>query len=146
MKRSFVLFAFLSLVYAGCASQQDSGPPVTVHLTPLDTVSDLFYFPGPIGLRYGITVSNPTNEPVTLRRLDLNTVGTGAYFLRSGSTPMNVKVAPNSSATFSISTWGRARGGYLSASEPVTIQGRAYFDGPNGPFVKLFQQNIMPGA
>lgn len=146
MKRAFVLFALLSLVLAGCASQQDSGPPVTVHLAALDSASDLFYFPGPIGLRYGITVANPTKDAITLRRLEINTVGTGAYFLRSGSTPMNVKVAPNASATFSISTWGRARGGYLSANEPVTIQGRAYFDGPGGPFVKLFQQNVMPGA
>jgi hypothetical protein len=74
-----------------------------------------------------VLVQNPTSQPITLRRMELNSAGSGAYFIRSGSTPMNVKVAANASATFSISTWGRARDGYLSAAEPVVIQGRAFF-------------------
>ena len=110
MKHAFALFALFTFVLAGCASQQDSGPAVTVHLAPLDTASDLFYFPGPIGLRYAVAVSNPTNAPITLRRLEINTVGTGAYYLRSGSTPMNVKIGANGNATFSnVVIWSSNR-------------------------------------
>lgn len=146
MKHAFAALAVLFLA-AGCASQQDSGPAVTVRIAAVDTASDLFYFPGPISLRFAVAVSNPTNEPITLRRLDIRSVGSGAYALRANSTPMNVKIAPNTSATFSISTWGRSRGGYLNSTEPVVLQGTAYFDrpGPGGTFVKIFQQNVLPG-
>ena len=146
MKHALVLFALVAAL--GCASpQQDPGPSVTVRIAPLDTNSDMFYFRGPIGLRYAVEVTNPTDETITLRRLDLHTPagGGGAYALSADSTPMNVKVAPKSNAMFSISTWGRSRGGYLYAGEPVVIQGTAYFDSPKGPFVKIFQQNVVPG-
>ncbi len=145
MRHTTALFAILSLAaFGACASsQQGAGPPVSVHIAPVETSSDLFYFPGPIGLRYGVEVSNPSNEPVTLRRLDLHSFGGGAYALRANSTPMNVRVPAGASKTFSISTWGRARGGYLSAGEPVVLQGTAYFDSPKGPFVKLFQENVQ---
>jgi hypothetical protein len=142
MKRAVVLLSVLAVL--GCASQHDSGPPVTINLAPLDTMSDLFYFPGPVSLRFQVSVSNPTSETVTVRRLDLRSVAGGAYHLRGQSTPINVKIAPNSTATFTISTWGYARGGYITSAEPVTIQGTAYFDSPSGQFVKIFQQNIIP--
>jgi hypothetical protein len=145
MRHTIALFAILSLTtFGACASsQQGSGPPVSVRIAPLDTASDLFYFRGPIGLRYGVEVSNPSNEPVTLRRLDLHSAGGGAYALRANSTPLKVQVPPGAAKTFSISTWGRARGGYLNAGEPVILQGTAYFDSPKGPFVKLFQENVQ---
>ena len=145
MRHTIALFAIISLTaFGACASQKGSGPPVSVRIAPLDTTSDLFYFRGPIGLRYGVEVSNPSNEPVTLRRLDLHSAGGGAYALRADSTPMKVKVPPGASKTFSISTWGRARGGFINAGEPVILQGTAYFDSPRGPFVKLFQENVVP--
>ncbi len=143
MKRAFVLLALIASL--ACASSHDSGPPVVVRLAPLDMNSSAFYFRGPIGLRYAVEVSNPADETVTLRRLDLRSTGGGAYSLRADSTAMNVKVAPKSNATFAITTWGRSRGGEISSSEPVIIQGTAFFDSPKGPFVKIFQQNVVPG-
>ncbi len=143
MKHAIVLFALVAAL--GCASTHDSGPPVIVRLAPLDTNSNSFFFRGPIGLRYAVEVSNAADETVTLRRLDLRSTGGGAYSLRADSTPMNVKVAPKSNATFAITTWGRSRGGEISSGEPVVIQGTAYFDSPKGPFVKIFQENVVPG-
>jgi hypothetical protein len=143
MKRALVLAALVAL--CGFSSlQAASGPAVVVRLAPLDTNSNSFYFRGPVGLRYAVEISNPADETVTLRRLDLRSEGGGAYFVRANSTPMNVRVAPKSNATFAINTWGRSLGGELRSDEPVTIIGRAYFDSPRGTFVKLFQTNVMP--
>jgi hypothetical protein len=143
MKHAFVLLALVATL--GCASSQDEGPAVAVRIAPIDTSSDLFTYRGPIVLRYAVEVSNPTDQPITLRRLDLRTAGTGPYTLNSGSTPMNVQVAANAMGTFSIQTYGRSRGSLVGATEPVTIQGKAYFDSPKGPFVRIFQENILPG-
>ena len=92
MKHAFVLLAFVAVL--GCASSRDDGPPVAVRLAPLDNSVDLFTFRGPIILRYVVEVNNASDQTITLRRLDLRTTGGGAYTLRSGSTPMNLQVAP----------------------------------------------------
>lgn len=142
MKRALILLVLLAPF--ALASSHDSSPAVAVHLAALDTNSNSFVFRGPIGLRYAVEVSNPADETITLRRLELRSTGGGAYVIRAGSTPMNVKVAPNSNATFAINTWGRSLGGEIRSDEPVIIMGRAYFDSPKGPFVKIFQENVWP--
>ena len=138
------LFASLFVLAACASSQQSSGPPVTVGLEQLNASSDIFYFPGPVNLQYQISVSNPTDQPITFRRLDLRTDGPGPYFLRTTGSTMNIKVAPKSTANFTVSAWGTARGGYIASSEPVTLNGTAYFDSASGPFVKLIHQNAWP--
>ncbi len=142
MKRA----VFFALLFVACASStQTSGPNVSIQLTPLDTAPDIFYFRGPINLQYQLTITNPTSEPLTLSRLDLRTIGPGAYSLRTDASPMNLKVPPNATATYRISVWGYARGGYLASQEPVTIQGTAYFRGTSsGSFVRILNQTILP--
>lgn len=144
MKHALVFLSFVAVL--GCASTHDDGPNVAVRLAPLDNSVDLFTFRGPIVLRYVVEVANASDQTITLRRLDLRTSGGGAYSLNAGSTPMNLQVAPKSDGSFSIQTYGRSRGTMMTSGEPVVIQGKAYFDSPKGPFVRIFQQNIVPGA
>jgi non-ribosomal peptide synthetase component F len=140
MQHRIALFAVL---LAACASTpQDSGPPVTVQLAQTSGSPNVFYFAGPVNIQYQVTVNNPTDQAVTLRRLDLRTEGAGAYVLRTSGSPMNVKVAPKSNAQFTVSAWGRALGGYIASTEPVTLFATAYFDAPAGPFVKLIHGNV----
>ena len=112
-----------------------------MQLTQLGGTSNVFYFPGPVNVQYEVTVNNPTDQAITMRRLDLRTEGPGAYALRTSGSPMNVKIAPKSSATFTVSAWGQARGGYIASTEPVSLFATAYFDGPSGTFVKLIHEN-----
>ena len=132
----------LCLLAACASSTQSSGPNVSIQLQQLNSATDVFYFRGPVNIQYRVVITNPTNQPLTLTRLDLQTLGPGAYSLRTDSTPMNLKVAPNATTSYTISVWGYARGGYLASSEPVTIRGTAYFKGPSGSFIRLFNQNI----
>jgi hypothetical protein len=61
----------LAFLFAACASsQQSSGPPVTVQLTQLGGSSNIFYFPGPVNVQYEVAVNNPTDQAITMRRLD----------------------------------------------------------------------------
>jgi len=145
--KSVVSALAVSVLLAACASSNSSssGPNVTVQLEQLNSTSDIFYFRGPVNIQYRVAITNPTNQPLTLTRLDLQTLGPGAYSLRTNSTPMNLKVAPNATTAYQISVWGYARGGYLAQGEPVTIRGTAYFKGQSGSFVRLFTQNISQG-
>ena len=88
------------VLLAGCASSStmSSGPDVKVHLDQVAGPPDIYYFAGPVNIQYRVAIENPTDEPVTLTRLDLQTLGPGAYSLRTESTPMTLKVPPKSTA------------------------------------------------
>ena len=139
---SLLVFGFL-LVSCASSNASSKGPNVAVQLAQVGGGSDVFYFRGPISVQYQVAITNPTSEPLTLTRLDLNTMGSGAYSLRANGTPMNLKVAPNATTAYVISVWGYSRGGYLASTEPVSIRGTAYFRGPqSGSFIRLFTENI----
>ena len=144
MKRAVSALAVGFLLAACASSSQSGGPNVTVQLAQVNAVSNVFYFRGPINLQYQVAITNPTSQPLTLTRLDLQTIGPGAYSLRANGTPMNLKVAPNATSTYTISVWGFSQGGYLASTTPVTIRGTAYFQGASGSFVRLFNENISP--
>src|SRR5258708_7164705 len=147
MKSALSVFGILVLL-AGCGSSTpSSGPDVQLHLEQIAGPPDVYYFAGPVNIQYRVSITNPTPDPMTLTRLDLQTLGPGAYSLRTAATPMNLKVPPNSSARYLISVWGRANGRYLSARAPVTIRRTAYFHShaTKQAFVRLFTENIVQG-
>ncbi len=146
MNKKLALIA-MTAFFMACASSNgpmasSSGPSVDVQLDQLGSNGNVFYFRGPINVQYELAINNPTNEPVTLRRLDLRSEGPGAYSIRTGAQPITVKVPPSGSTRVTLSAWASSRGGYLTADEPVTIRGIAYFDSPKGPFTRLFTETL----
>ena len=148
MKSALSALSVSLLLLGACASSDhQSGPNVTVQIQQVSSVNDVFYYRGPVNVPYRIAITNPTSEPMTLTRLDLQTIGPGAYSRRAAGTPMNLKVAPNSTTVYTVSVWGYARGGYMASTEPVTLRGTAYFQGStSGAFIKMFNENISPYA
>jgi hypothetical protein len=98
-----------------------------------------------MSLRFAVAVTNPTNEPVTMTSLNLQSVGPGAFNLRSGSVPVNRTIAPGQTTEFSVSAWGYSRGGYLRAEEPVLLRAIGDFRSPgNHAFIKMVNENLVP--
>jgi hypothetical protein len=143
--RAKLAAAFIILIgLSGYAWAADE-PKLDVHLQQLMSTDDMFYFRGPINIQYRLTVSNPTDQPVTLRRLELSTLGPGSYSLRTGSSPVTRTIPPNGTTSLTLSAWGRSSGGYLRSQEPVSIRGVAYFeDAGRHSFVKQFIENFRP--
>ncbi len=105
MKKSLTILALA--VLAGCASSnQNSGPAVEMHITATNLSTDTLYFRGPMSAALEMTITNPTADTITLRSLDLRTMGGGSFFMRTGSTPVNKSIPPNSTATLTMSAWG----------------------------------------
>jgi len=145
MKSALSVLGVLLLASACSTNMSSSGPAVSVKLAQRNASSNIFYFAGPVNLEYLVQITNPTNEPVTMTSLDLQTVGPGAYFVRAGGTPMNLTVPASSARTYTIAVWGRARGGYISSTEPVTLRGIAHFKGQtSGAFTRIFTENVTP--
>ncbi len=140
MRRTILFSALALILVAGCASYHSmassSAPAVTLHLAQMAGPNDLYYFRGPVNVQYGLQVTNPTNMPVTLRNLRLDTIGGGAYRLHTGNSPFNVTIPANSAVTIPLSTWANAMGGFLRSTEPVNLRVVAQFDSPNGSFIR----------
>lgn len=136
-----------TLLLGGCASAtgtSSNAPPLEVTLTQVGTpASEMYFFRGPINIQYDLAVRNPTPNEYTLRRLDIASVGSGAYAVRTGNQPITYRIAPNGTTTIRMSAWGTARGGFLTSEEPVTLRVMAQFDGGGGKgFQKVFTQTL----
>jgi hypothetical protein len=137
--------AFIILIGLSGYAWGANEPKIDVHLEQLTSTDDMFYFRGPINIQYRLTVSNPTDQPVTLRRLELSTLGPGSYSLHTGTSPVTRSIAPHGTTSLTLSAWGRSSGGYLRSQEPVSIRGVAYFeDATRHSFVKQFIENFRP--
>jgi len=146
MKKHWVVLALALVFCAACVSSSsnssDNGPKLELDLRQAGTMGDTFYFRGPVNVMYQLHITNPTASTYTLRRLDLRSEGPGAYSIRTGDAPIVQTIPPNGTTTVTLSAWANARGGRMTSTEPVTIRGIAHFDGPGGPFTKIFTETL----
>ena len=142
--RDRFLIVVLLLVAACSSNPKNDAPPIGVDLALANTPANILYFAGPVNLQFAVTLTNPTDMPVTLRRLDLRTFGGGSFYLRAAGTPFHVEVKPHANTTVTMSAWGNSRGGMLAEDEPIQLQATAYFDSPKGAFVRLFNTVVSP--
>ena len=133
----------LALLLVGCASS--AGDQVSVQLQQLGATSD-FRFSGPVTIQLRITVSNPTAQPVTLSRIELRTIGPGAYILQEPSIPLHLAVPAGMTASVTVAARGSSLGGNVQSVEPVTVRATAYFDAPGGAFVRITNTTFDPAG
>jgi hypothetical protein len=143
MKQALLILLLLT----GCASgtQDDpNAPKVTLHLEQYESAPNAYMYNGPVNVQYALTVTNTTNEKVKLNRIEIRTIGSGAYTIQPTSTMINTEIGPGQEKTMAISVWGYAQGGRLRAQEPVSVRAVGYFTGPKGAFIRLFSEYFTP--
>ncbi len=145
MRARIAAAAVLLIALSGYAWGASDSPKLNITMQQLTSSGDMFYFRGPINIQYQLAIENPTNQPLTLKRLELSSLGPGSYSIHTGSTPISRTISPHGTTTLNLSAWGRSTGGYLRSEEPVTLRGVAYFSDPTGhSFVRQFIENFRP--
>lgn len=120
-----------------------------VRLVQLVGPADQQFPQGEIEVKYSLGVGNVTGEPIKLRRLQLETVGTGGpYVLKKDTYYFDVDVPAGEAKE--VEVWAKAYGtgtAYsLDARAPVTVRAIAYFESARGNFRKVFTQNFTQGG
>lgn len=151
MKRAVVLLG-VALLVASCGSGKPAAP-ARVHLEIVQLTGLALSQPeGPLDVQLGIEVQNLSNEPITLKRVEMTQIGRGAYVLQSGVAGVggnrpylfNKVVAPGTAD--SVSFWAHAYAlgvrGSSAENEPVTLRATVFFDAPSGGFHEITQQII----
>lgn len=101
---------------------------------------------GNIPVRYEVRVANKSGEPITLTRIDVQSLGEGAYSLRPQSHPFKKVIGPDQFEV--VDFWVPA---FISeetgptvygANGPVTLRAIAHFDSPVGQFEHVTVQQV----
>lgn len=146
------LFFLFFLFAAACASTRAKGPVPSPEILIVQTSgipSAARGVSGSIPVRYAVRVTNTAAETITLRRLTVQSVGSGAYTLGGTSMPFNAEIAPGTHRE--VEFWASAYVSdptILGANGPVTLRVIARFDSPKGEFdeVVVRQINSMNGG
>jgi LEA14-like dessication related protein len=98
-----------------------------------------------INVHFEFRIANQAEVPITLKRIDLDTLGGGSIAIQAKNRPFNIVIQPHTaqSADFVTSAYINDPNNY-SGRSPVQIRAVALFDSPEGSLQKIVQQQVRP--
>jgi hypothetical protein len=139
-------------VLIGCASAApDSRKALDepqIQITQLSNIGEAArHMTGAISVQYRVDVENRARTPITLKRIDIVSIGAGAYNLRATSVPFNQQLNPGESRP--VQFWVPASiddPTILGANGPVTVRLTVYYDTPDGAAQTIVVQQVQAGG
>ena len=138
--------AFATLLLLGCATSSPKTAAVEPELQ-IQQISNIpeaaRYVTGRISVQYAVAVKNTTTAALQLKRIDVQSIGLGAYTLAPTSLPFDVPIAPGETKV--VQFWGGAfidSSTISGANGPVTLRAVAQFDSANGPVRTTVVQQV----
>ncbi|HEV7426887.1 MAG TPA: hypothetical protein VGQ46_11015 [Thermoanaerobaculia bacterium] len=133
------------LLAAACATNSAApGPEPDINIYQISRVAvGTEHDTGPVSAQFAVEVKNKLTEPLSLRRVALQSIGGGAYTLRPYSQAFNETIAPGQ--TKRVAFWAPAfvtmdtMGG---ANGPVTLRASLDFEAGGKKFQKVEVQNV----
>lgn len=148
MKRALLLLVAAFLLAACSTANKNKNASLVkpeLALEQLVGPSELGYPAGRIDIQFALHVGNRSAEPLTVRRVEIGTISTGAYVLRRESFVFDKQIPPGSVDGVTFWAHGYARGGgpnAFGATEPVTVRVIVYFNTPAGPFQQVVMKDL----
>jgi hypothetical protein len=149
MRNAFTLTALL--IAAACSSgtqlSQNAAHIPQPEITILSR-SDLTNVPtlaSGVNAHFEFRITNQADIPITLRRIDLDTLGGGAILIAAKNRPFNLVIEPHTaqSADFVTTAYINDPSNY-SGRSPIQIRAVALFDSSAGSLQKIVQQQVRP--
>ena len=145
--------AAILLVLTGCSSMQSDSGMGRAHVKvaePELRIAQLSSVPvaarhveGGLPVQYALRVVNHAGEPITLKQVNIVSMGYGAYDVPSVSRPFKAVIQPEQSQI--VDFWVPAsitNVSLVGANGPVTLRVTAYFDSPVGQFQQVVVQQV----
>jgi hypothetical protein len=140
MKRQLsIAFAILLVALTAVATE---APLVDAHLTSLTTAKEIRDGSGPLNMKFQIAITNRSDAPVTVTRVEVRTDDTSGFSLSDGSRKVRLTIAPQATETIDL-TARRIESKDTARSEALQVFVRVNFKGPNGGFIKEFSEFIQ---
>jgi len=136
--KNTAVFLFTALLIAGCGSSNNAKvdipqpevqlvqigaqPPVAEHVT------------GGVPINFGVAITNHASIPITLKRINVQSMGSGGYNVAPTSRPFEKTIAPD--ATEQVEFWvaANATTSVAGVNGAVAMRVIAQFDSEKGAF------------
>lgn len=102
-----------------------------------------------VPIQYRLTIENPFDHAVTLRSVEIQTVGqSGGYSMKRVRHPFDEAIDAHSLVHIDFRAWVRVltESDTRSVDHPVLLQGTAQFDGPSGMMLRAFSARANTSA
>lgn len=143
MNRAAIL---LAMSVAACSSGGSSIVKPEIQMIQLYAPADIGYARGQNTsmAEFGFQILNRAAEPITLRRIQIETVGDGGYYLRreDRSYTRTIGSGETVAETIQARAYFRTTGSGTASTEPVLLRATLYFEAPSGPFRQIVLRNI----
>jgi hypothetical protein len=133
------------LLAFGCATNSGApGPEPEVTIMQVSRVAPgTEHDTGPVSAQFAVEVKNKMTEPLSLRRVGVQSIGGGSYTLPSYSQAFNETIAPGE--TKRVAFWAPAfisMNTVAGANGPVTLRAVLEFEAGGKKFQKVEVQNV----
>ena len=139
----------LLLFLIGCSSAAPDSKkaPVDEPEILISQISDIAeaarHITGPIQVQYRVDIGNRSKDPITIKRIDVVSIGAGAYNLRPTSVPFDARLNPGESQALQF--WGSASiddPTIIGANGPVTLRVTVQYTTPAGGRQSIVVQQV----
>lgn len=145
MRKALVPLLLLIVTLAGCATRKapPAGARPDVEIDQISGVPPAARFiSGGMSVRYRVRVRNNATEAITLQRVNIESVGLGAYAV-SHSSVFDVAIAPKQSREVVFWAATDRTENVSGANGPVTLRVVASFKSASGRFEDVTVQNVI---
>jgi hypothetical protein len=143
-KPALLLLLFTISLFAIACETNSATDPLRPKIDMNETQAPMLASTGPFDIQYQLDITNPSQEPITLKKLQLTTTGDGYYSLRRDPYFFTQTIPPGTtgSVVFYAHAYANYYPGTSQSTMPVSIRGVAIFDAPNGSFQQVFTKLI----
>jgi hypothetical protein len=97
---------------------------------------------GGLTIQYAMRVENRAAEPITLRRVTVQSISDGAYYVAPTSKPYDLAIEPAQKEDVEFFVAAQPGGTITGANGPVTMRVTCQFDSPSGKFQHIVMQTV----
>ncbi len=141
--------AIVSMLLVGACASQNNNTKVDI-AQPEVAIEQLSSVPlaaeqvtGGMPVQYRMTVTNPAQIPITLKRVDIRSMGSGAYNVQPTSKPYDLVIAPGATEAFDLWIPAFATTSVAGANGAVALQLRTQFATASGAFQNVTVSQVM---
>jgi LEA14-like dessication related protein len=149
MRVTLALSAFL--IAAACTSGNQLSQTVAHIPTPDITIigrTDLTNVPtvaSGVEAHFEFRITNQAEVPITLKRIEMSSLGGGGIAIESKNRPFNIVIPPHSVSTADFMTTALISDpSSYSGRSPIQVRATCLFDSPEGSLQKVVQQQVRP--
>jgi hypothetical protein len=154
MKQLLASVACLALIACGSSGSGGAAVPTAAKIGTVEPETSLVQLVGPeelnwesglIEMKYALRIANNAAEPITLRQIQIQTVGVeGPYYIPQSSYFFREPVIAGGSRAveFFAKAYSQGNRYRIDAQSPVSVRIIAYFEAPKGNFRQAFITNL----